>query len=478
MDRSTVVSNMLWRYAERFGAQLIAFIVTVILGRILVPEDYGLIALVTVIIAVLNVFVDSGLNTALIQKKDADDTDFTSVFCFNIAVCLALYIAIFLAAPFIAGFYGQAQLVPIVRVLGVTLVFSGVRGIQEAFIARNMLFKRYFLSTLSGTFVSGVLGIGLALGGFGPWALVVQQVANAAISTTVLWFTVGWRPEGSFSPIRLRSLLGYSWKILAASLVSAVFDNLRQFIIGKRYTLSDLGFYTKGEQFPNVLIVNINTAVNGVIFPMFSSMQDDVQGLRQAARKAVKMSAYLIAPLCVGLAATAPQLVQLLLTEKWMPCVPYLRIFCAAYFFLPLSGINQNLVKAMGDSGLFLKLEIAKKLIGIALVLATMRVGVWAMCLSYLGFMMASYLIDTMPCRRLIGYGFASQLRDMLPSIAIALVMGAVVRMVPAAGLPLLPTLLLQIAVGMLVYACASALLRFEGFAFLVDFIRNGLTRP
>ena len=242
MEKMTVISNLVWRFAERCGAQLVSFIVSIVLARILAPEDYGTIALVTVFTAILQVFVDSGLGTALIQKKDADEIDFSSVFYFNFVVCLILYLGMFAAAPFIADFYGDVTLVPVIRILSLTIVISGVKGIQQAYVSRNMLFKRFFFSTIGGTIFSAVLGIAMAYAGFGIWALVAQQLSNTFIDTLILWITVRWRPTKSFSWTRLKYLLSFGWKLLVSSLLDTAYNNLRNLIIGKMYSSSDLAF--------------------------------------------------------------------------------------------------------------------------------------------------------------------------------------------------------------------------------------------
>ena len=245
-DKNIILDNFIWRFAERCGAQLVTAVVTLLLARILVPEDYGRTALVAVFINILQVFIDSGLGTALIQKKDADDLDFSSVFYFNFAVCLVLYAGMFIAAPYIAAFYKDPSLTPVVRVASLTLVFSGVKGIQQAYVSRNMMFKRFFFATLGGTLFSAFLGLGMAYAGFGVWALVAQQLSNTAIDTLILWLTVHWRPKAVFSWQRLKGLLSYGWRLLASSLLDTVYNNLRSLVIGRVYTSADLAFYNEG----------------------------------------------------------------------------------------------------------------------------------------------------------------------------------------------------------------------------------------
>ena len=333
---NSTIYNFIWRFAERCGAQLVSFIVSIVLARILVPEDYGTIALVTVFTAILQVFVDSGLGTALIQKKEADDLDFSSVFYFNLVVCVILYIGMFVASPYIAAFYGDDTLTPIIRVLSLTIIISGVKGIQQAYVSRNMLFKRFFFSTIGGTIFSAILGISMAYAGFGVWALVVQQLSNTAIDTLILWITVKWRPKKLFSWSRLKVLLSFGWKLLVSSLLDTGYNNLRNLIIGKMYSSADLAFYNQGDKFPKVIVTNINTSIDSVLLPTMSNVQDDKERVKQMTRRAIKTSTYVMAPLMMGLAFCAEPIVSLVLTDKWLPCVPFLRIFCITYMFWPV----------------------------------------------------------------------------------------------------------------------------------------------
>ena len=275
MENSKVLTNFIWRFAERSGAQLVTFIVSIVLARLLMPEDYGTIALVTVFTTIMQVFVDSGLGTALIQKKDADDLDFSSVFYFNFVVCIILYSAMFFTASFIAAFYKMPELTPVVRVISLTIVISGVKGVQQSYVSRNMLFKRFFFATLGGTIFSAFLGIAMAYAGFGVWAIVAQQLSNTAIDTLILWITVKWRPKLMFSWKRLKSLLGFGWKMLCSALLETVYNNLRSLLIGKVYSSADLAYYNEGNKFPNLIVTNINTSIDSVLLPAMSKEQDD-----------------------------------------------------------------------------------------------------------------------------------------------------------------------------------------------------------
>lgn len=465
--KNTTIKNFIWRFAERCGAQLVTFIVSIVLARLLAPEDYGTIALVTVFTTILQVFVDSGLGTALIQKKDADDLDFSSVFYFNFFVCIVLYIGMFLAAPIIAGFYGDNSLIPIIRVISLTIVISGVKGIQQSYVSRNMLFKRFFFATLGGTIFSAFLGIGLAYAGFGVWAIVAQQLSNTAIDTLILWITVKWRPKRMFSWNRLKGLLSFGWKLLVSSLLDTVYNNLRNLIIGKFYSSADLAYYNQGDKFPKIIVTNINSSIDSVLLPTLANEQEHIDRVKSMTRRAIKTSTFIMAPLMMGLAFCATSIVKIVLTDKWLPCVPYLQIFCVTYMFWPIHTANLNAINAMGRSDYFLKLEIAKKAIGLILLLSTMRFGVMVMAYSLLISSITSQIINSWPNKKLLGYGYFEQLRDILPSVLIALFMGGCVNLVNVLGFSDFLMILLQVPLGAFIYVGLSALFHLEAYAYL-----------
>lgn len=472
-NRKKVFSNLIWRFMERGGSQAVSFVVSIVLARLLEPELYGSIALVLVITSILQVFVDSGMATALIQKKDTDDLDFSSVFYFNLAFCLLLYAGLFLAAPLIGRFYGDSSLVPVIRVLGITIVVSGVKNVQQAYVAKTMQFRRFFFATLGGTLFSAAVGIAMAYMGYGIWALVMQQLLNTAVNTAILWLTVGWKPQRCFSLQRLKVLVAYGWKILVSALLDTVYLKLYQVVVGLKYTSSDLAFYNKGDQYPNLLVENINSSIDSVLLPVLSAEQEQREHVREMTRRAVKTSTYIMFPMMAGLALCAEPFVRLLLTEKWLPCVPYMQIFCVMYAFYPLHTANLNAIKAMGRSDIFLKLEIIKKLISTVLLVAAVSFGVYAIALSQLLSCLIAMAVNAWPNRKLLGYSLLSQLKDILPPAALALVMGVCVWCVGLLGLSDLPMLALQILLGVLVYAALSALLKVDSFMYLLGFLRR-----
>ena len=477
MNNKTVISNFIWRLAERCGAQVVTLIVSIVLARILTPSDFGTVSLVMVFTTIMQVFVDSGLGTALIQKKDADDLDFSSVFYFNFVVCLILYAGMFVASPYIARFYDDSSLTAIIRVISLTIVISGVKGIQQSYVSRNMLFKRFFFATLGGTIFSAFLGIGMAYAGCGVWSIVVQQLSNTAIDTLILWITVKWRPKRMFSWERLKGLLSYGWKLLASSLLDTVYNNLRNLIIGKIYTSADLAYYNQGDKFPKVIVTNINASIDSVLLPSMSGQQDHAERVKSMTRRAIKTSTYIMAPLMMGLLFCAEPIVKLLLTEKWLSCVPYLRIFCFTYMFWPIHTANLNAIKAMGRSDLFLKLEIIKKVMGLTLLLLTMRISVMAMAYSLIISSVICQIINSWPNWKLLNYNYIEQLRDILPSIIIAICMGICVYFVGFLPMPTIITLVIQIMVGAVIYIGASALLKLEEFEYLLGMVKAFLKK-
>ena len=471
--KGNVITSFLWRYAERCGAQGVTFVVSLILARLLDPEVYGIVALVTVFTSILNVFIDSGMGSALIQKKDADDLDFSSVFYFNIVMCSVLYGIMFFAAPAIANFYNNEALVPVVRVVSLNLVISGVKNIQYSYVSKHMMFRKFFFSTLGGTIGAAVIGIAMAYMGCGVWAIIVQGLFNSTVDAIILWITVDWRPKMMFSFARLKSLLSFGWKMLASSLIDSVYNNIRSLIIGKIYSTEDLSFYNKGKSFPQLAIENVNSSINSVLFPAMASAGRDIEAVRNMTRRSMRTSIYIIAPLMIGLACCSETFICLLLTEKWLPCVPYMRIFCISYMFYPVHTANLSAIQAMGRSDLFLRMEIVKKIVGLTLMFATIFISVEAMAYSLLVSTVLSTIINAFPNKQLLGYSWGEQMRDIMPSILLAASMGVPVLLIERLPLPMLMILVLQVLSGAVVYIVGSVLFRMESFWYIFGLFKS-----
>lgn len=471
--KNKTIINLIWRFAERCGAQGVTFIVSIILARLLEPEDYGIIALVTVFTTILQVFVDSGLGCALIQKKDVDDLDFSTVFYFNIFCCCILYIGIFVVSPYIAKYFDMPLLTSVIRVLSLTIVISGVKNIQQAFVSKKMIFRKFFFSTLIGTICSAIVGIFLAYKGYGVWVLVVQQVLNTTIDTCILWITVKWRPKLQFSFVRLKALLSYGWKLLISTLINTIYNEVRQLIIGKMYSPLDLAYYNKGKQFPNLIVNNINASIDSVLLPVMAECQNDKERVKSMTRRSIMTSSYIMWPLMFGLMAIGEPLIRLLLTKKWLQCVPYMYIFCFICGMQPIHTSNLNAIKAIGRSDLYLKMEIIKKSIGIIIILISANYGVFAIGMGSVIYTLIASIINAYPNRQLLNYSYFEQIKDILPSFLLALIMGIIIYFVPLICLIdylVIPT---QIAVGIIIYLLGSIVLKLDCFYFLVNTMKK-----
>lgn len=473
VSRTKVVSNLFWRFAERMGAQIVSFIVSLVLARLLAPDDYGTVALITVFTNILQVFVDSGMANALIQKKDADDLDFSTAFFFNIGICLVIYAGLFLSSPLIAVFYKKPELTSLTRVIGLTIVISGLKNVQQAYVSRHLIFKKFFFATLIGTVASAFLGIFLAYKGFGAWALVAQQLTNTTVDTIMLWVLVPWRPKRMFSTARFKRLFSFGWKLLVSGLLDTVYNNLRQLIIGRMYSTADLAFYNKGKQFPEIAITNVDTAINSVLLPVMSQAQDDRSRVKAMMRRAIKISCFVIWPLMMGLIAVATPITRIILTDKWVPLVPYMRIFCLVFALWPIHTTNLNAINALGRSDIFLKLEIIKKIMGMTVLLLTMWHGPMLMAWSMLFTGIISTIINSYPNKKLLNYSYFEQIKDIFPDIAMSSVMCSIVYMVTKLNLNDWLTLIIQIPLGVLVYYFLAKVTKSESLSYLMEAVRN-----
>ena len=474
MDKkSKVISNLIWRFFERFGAQAVSIVVSIILARKLGPGPAGDIAVIMAVITILKVFADSGMGNALIQKKDTDDLDYSSVFFFNLGFSLLHYAVLFLAAPAISRLYQEPSYVPILRVLGLLVVVSGLFNVQQAYVAKTLQFKRFFFATLGGTLFSAALSISMAYLGFGIWALVALQLSNFTVNTVILWFTVEWRPKRMFSFRRLKGLLSYGWKLLAAAFLDTVYLQVYPLIIGAAYSKEALGQFDKGRNWPEQITQSINASIDAVLLPVLSAEQDDKTRVRDMTRRAIMTSSYVMMPMMAGLAACARPLVHFLLGDAWLPCVPYLQIFCVIYAFYPLHTANLNAIKAMGHSDIFLKLEIIKEIVGIGLIFAAMNISVYAVAVSQFISGLISLVINAWPNRKLLGYKLTKQLRDILPALLLACLMGVCIYPISLLGLSDWLTLLIQVPLGIAIYVGGSVIFRVDSFSFMLDVLRR-----
>lgn len=471
--KKSVLSGLFWRFSERTAAQGVSFIVSVVLARLLTPEDYGLIGLITVFISIATVFVSSGFGNALIQKKNATQTDFSSVFYFSIVMGLIMYAILFVCSPLIAKFYNEPLLIPVVRILSISLVIAGINSVQQAYVSKTMQFKRFFFSTIIGTIISAVVGIFMAYKGYGVWALVAQTLTNQVIDTCILWFTVKWRPTLEFSLKEMKKMFSYGWKLLFSSIIDTVYNNLYSLVIGKFYSAKDLGYYNRGRNIPNMVITNINGSIQSVMFPAFSNCQGDKVRLKAMVRRSIMTSTYIIFPAMIGLAAVSKPLTVLLLTEKWLPSVPFMQFSCFILAFWPIHTTNLQAINAVGRSDIFLKLEIIKKIIGFSIMLISIPFGLYVMMIGNCFSAVICSVINARPNKKLLSYGYKEQIMDMLPAILLSVVMGVCVLAWTFFDLNNVIILVCQVLTGIIVYFLGSKILKLESYDYIMNMLRS-----
>lgn len=477
IKKEHVLSSLIWKLMERGGTQGVQFILQIFLARLLTPNDYGIIALITIFIALARVFVQSGFNTALIQRKDVKEEDYSSVFYLSMFVAGILYVVLFFIAPKIADFYKIKELVLILRVLSLTLFIGAVTSIQNAIIARKMQFKKLFLSSLGAMIISGIIGILMAYKGYGVWALVYQQLSNQLLITIILWATVNWRPKLYFSFERIQVLFSYGGKLLASALLNTLYINLRSLIIGKFYNPSVLGYYNRGNQFPQIIATNIDSSITSVLLPTMSAEQDNKERVKQIMRRAIVTSSFIIFPMMIGLAVISKPLVLILLTEKWLPSIPFIWVFCASYSLLPIHTANLQAINALGRSDIFLKLEIIKKVLGVLILIISVRFGVYVIALGMLFSGIISTFINSYPNKKLLNYSYKEQMFDILPSLLISLIMGIGTYFLGYLIKGNLKLILVQIGFGGTIYVLLSIIFKLECYKYLLNTIKEILKK-
>lgn len=464
-----IVLNLFWKFAERCGSQGISFVVTVFLARILVPEDYGLVALVQIFLTILSVFVDNGMGVALIQKKDADELDFSSVFILNTFIGVILYVALWLCAPYIERFYSVTELTVLIRVMGITLIIAAWRSVQQAYISRKMKFKCYFYATLVSSALSAVVGIGMAIEGVGVWALVAQQLINNIAGVIVVDKIISWRPSMNFSFRRVAGLFSYGWKLLLSAVLDTGYNQLWQLLIGKFYSPSDLAYFNQGQKFPSLIVTNINASIDSILLPVMSNVQEDHNRVKEMTRHAMETSIFIMAPIMMIMAFSAENIVMLVLTDKWLPCVPFFVVYCIIYMFYPLHTANLNAIKALGRSDLFLGMEVIKKIVGIAVLLYTMQYGLLVMAYGLLVMSGISQLVNSWPNHKLLKYGYFQQMRDILPAIILAVMAGGIVWLIGRVELPLAMVIFFQVVAGGVAYISMAWLFKLKSLRYVYE---------
>ncbi|MEN2776305.1 lipopolysaccharide biosynthesis protein [Acetivibrio clariflavus] len=472
-SKTKVITSLFWKLLERVGTQGIQFLVQVILARLLFPKDYGILAIVVTFINIATVFIQSGFNTSLIQKKDTDENDYNSVFILGLIAAGVINVLFFFISPVVAKFYDEPQLTSILRVLSLTLFASAITSVQFAIISKKMLFKEQFLNTLLATVFSGIAGVFFAYMGFGVWSLVIQQLVSQVFVTLSLFRVLDWRPKFYFSIQKIKVLFSFGWKLLVSGLIDTTDKEIRGLLIGKLYSRDVLGFYNRGNQFPLLIVSNINGSIQSVLFPTLASQQDNREKVKSIMRRAIITSSFLIFPIMVGLSVVSEPLVRLLLTEKWLGIIPFLQIFCASYALWPIHTANLQAINAVGRSDISLKLEIIKKIIGLIILVSTAFYGVYVLALGTLATGIISSFINAYPNKRLLNYSYFEQIKDIFPYIVISVIMGCIVYPIKWLGLYDIITLLLQFFAGVFIYVILAKALNLECLDYLLGTLKE-----
>lgn len=463
----------MWSSIDRFTTQGIQFVFSILIARLLSPSDYGVVAMLGIFLAVSQTFVDSGFGVALIRKIDRTDTDFSTVFYFNIAVGLFFYAVLWLASPYIAAFYDIPLLEDVTKVVALTLVFSSFSGVQSAKLTIAIDFKTGAKISVTVTLLSGAVGLWMAYRGYGVWALVVQSVSGSLMRTALLWLFVRWMPKLVFSWRSFREMFSFGSKLLTSRLLDTVYNNVYTLVIGRCFSSATLGVYSRADSLAQYPSFNLTSVLQGVTFPVLCSIQNEPERLADIYKRFLRLSAFVVFPLMVGLAAVADPLIRLLLTDRWVGAIYLLQIVCFAMMWYPIHAINLNLLQVKGRSDFFLKLEVIKKIQGVIVLCATIPLGIVAMCYGRIFGSLLSLVWNTYYTRKLIGYGYWAQMRDLLHILVHALVMGVIVWGVVQWTGPLWLQLVAGIVVGAIYYTVGAYLLRFDELRELVSLVRK-----
>ena len=473
--KNKAFSGMIWKFMERICAQVVSLIVSIVLARILMPDDYSIVSIVTIFFTFCNVFISGGLNTALIQKKDADVEDYSTVLHTSMFVALILYMVMFFLAPSIANLYSKQILIPVIRIMSLTFFINAFKSVLSAYTSSNLQFKKFFFSTIVGTIISAFVGIYMAINGYGAWALVAQQMTNSLLDTLILYLTTKYRIIFKVSFKKLKSLFSYGWKIFVSSIISVIYDQINPLIVGVKYTSKDLAYYSKGQSYPGLINSTISDTLQSVLFPIMSKVQDNKEMVLSVTRKYIKVASYVIFPMMIGLFSVSDIFVEVVLTEKWLPIVPYIQIFCFSYMLNIIQVGNLQAIKAIGRSDITLILEIVKKSFYLIIIIlfVILSKNPIVLALSSIVCTVFATVVNTYPNRKLLGYKYKYQLNDLLPNLIISIIMGIVVYLIKYIQISKVLILILQVFIGIIVYLLLSKFTKNENLYYLIDYVRS-----
>lgn len=477
VGRKVVATNLIWRFLERFGAYIVSFVVSVVLARILEPKTYGAVAIITVFVSFFDVFVTGGFATSLIRDKEAKEKDFNTVFWFNLVFSFVLYFALFFLSPLIANYYAMPSLKWLIRVSALSLIINGIKNLQYAYVAKKLQFRKFFFATIGGTIFSAVVGIVMAVKGFGAWALVMQGLVNYTVDSLILWIVIKWKPKIEFSGKLLKKHVKFGWKILFYKVLYSISNNIRQLAIGKKYSEESLAFYNRGKTYPNIIGQNIYTSVNSVIFPVLSRASDDKKRFNEMIKKAFKVNMFIMLPLMIGFLSVAESFILILLGEKWLPSYPFVQVFCVVVLFNSIEAIISSAPMALGKSTASMILGIFECVISFGLLFAALPFGPIVIAYSMLAATIANCLMYFIYLKKVTGLKIFSCISSSFDSVVSVILMGILVYSLSKLNLPYYVIFVLQIGTGALSYWLLSKFFNNEALPYCVSLVKEVIGR-
>ena len=474
-----IVSGVSWSFAEKVLTDIVNLMISIVLARLLYPEEYGLVALIQIFVNISSIFVTSGMGNALIQKKDSSEEQISTIFYLNFVLGICLYVIIFVLAPYLTRMQGNEELTWLLRVLAIKIPVASVYNIQNAYIKKNMQFKKFFFSSLAGTIVSGIVGITMAFMGFGAWALVISMLADQIMDSFILFFTTKWFPKFRINIKSSIRIIKYGLSILATELISKVYTQLRSLIIGVKYSSEDLAYNSKGAKFPQMISELTDALIIRVMFPVFSSYQDDVEKLKLILRQSIQISFFFLAPLLVGLATTSYNFIPFLLTEKWVGAIPYMQVFCISYLTHPIVGLDLRTIQSLGKGRDLIKLQTIKTVFGLIVIGLTVFFfnTAFTVTASVLVTEVFNTLITMSMVNKYLSYSIKDHIKDNLSTLIITIIMGVVVLFVGMLPFNDFVELLLEVVIGGLVYLSLSFAFRIKPAMLALKMVKKGLKK-
>lgn len=470
---NSIASSMVLKTLERYSVLVFQMLVQIVVARILTPNDYGIVAMMSVFISIASIFINNGFNMAVIQKQDATTRDFGTALLLNLCIGTFFYIILFLTSPYIAKFYNQPELIKTLRVLALILPIGSVSSIQIAVATRNMQFSNLFKCNLAGSIFAGVVGITCALCGMGYWGLIAQQIVSCVVIAIMLTYHATWKPKFDFVSSSAKEMFSFGWKLLAAGLLNQLYTELNSLIIGKKYLPSDLAFYNKGKQFPSMITTGLDSAIQSVSLSALSKRQDDKVYIHSLIHKTLISNSYILFPALTIFAFVAHPLVVLILTEKWLPVIPYIQICCFTFAFHPMAALDMQVLAAIGRSDLRLKLEFIKKPIGILLLVLAIPYGPISIAISAAITSIVSLAIGAIACSKCVGYTVWAHFRDILPILVVSLISGFCVFFIDATfTLSPLSATIVEGGIGVIVYIALSFIFNIEGLSLIKSHLK------